>query len=350
MDNHGLNLTLLEELTGIAGVSGREQKLAEVIRRNFHSAFKISTDPLGNLIAHLPGSGPKLLLIAHMDEVGLIVQSISSQGFLMVERIGGISIRSLFGNRMDLWTGGKKLPAIVGVLPGHLDNQEPVKMSDCYVDIGASSYHDAVEMGVQVGDVLTWPPDFQQLHESTISSKALDDRLGCFALLTLGEELAGETLHSDLYIAFVVQEETMLGGGLPVAYAVQPDLAIGIDGTLAFDTPDTQGSQSNTCLGKGPVLKWMDAIRGKQAVYVPDMNLNQQIRQIAHDKKIPLQHEVLTGLSTAITPIPYQGNGVRTAALSLPIRYHHSPIESANLNDVRTLIDLLKEFVQARNF
>ena len=334
---------LLEKLTDVPGVSGREQLVANVIRQNLPSEFDIFQDPLGNLVAHRPGSGPKVMLVSHMDEVGLMVQRISPQGFLLVERIGGISVRALPGSRMDLWTDLGRLPAQIGVLPGHLDHRGPTDLSKLYVDIGAESDQAAVDKGVQIGDVLTWHNDFQYIAPSYISSKALDDRLGCFALLSLVHELAKTALHNDLFLAFVTQEETMLSGGLPVIHRYKPDIVIGVDGTLSFDTPDTLGMQSDIVLGKGPVLKWMDAIRGKQAAFVPDVALNRQIRQIAKENNISLQHEVVTGISTAVTPIPYQELGIRTAQLSLPIRFHHTPIESANLKDVDSLISLLQE-------
>lgn len=345
MINPTFDLAILEELTGIPGVSGREHRVADAIRGNLSSKLLVNTNSIGNLIANLPGSGLKVMLLAHLDEVGLIVQRITSNGFLMVERIGGFNVRSMFGNWMNLQTEKGNLGAVIGVLPGHLDDQREIRLNDCYVDIGASSYEEAIEMGVQVGDVLTWSHNFQQLNKTIISSKALDDRLGCFVLLNLANELAREELPLDLYFAFVVREESMLNSSLPVINSVVPDIVIGIDGTLTFDTPDTFDEQSDVCLGKGPVLKWMDAIRGKEATFLPDLILNQRIDQLAREKNLPLQHEVVVGLSTAVTLIPYQASGIRTTALSFPLRYHHSPIESADLKDIRVLIDLLKELI-----
>lgn len=349
MSDFSFDLKLLRELTGKPGVSGREQSVIKLIQENLPPEFEIETDVLGNLTAHLPGNGKKLMYLAHADEVGLMVQRIMPNGFLSVERIGGISIPALPGARMDLWTETSHIPAQVGILPGHLDSDAQIKLNDCFIDIGANTDKEAVEMGVQTGDVLTWSHNFQQLNKHIISSKALDDRLGCFALLVIARTIAKQTIPVDLTFAFSVQEENMLSGNLPIIHKVQPDIVIGIDGTLVFDTPDLFGKQSDIRLGKGPVLKWMDAIHGKLTVYVPDLKLSQRIRKIAQEHNVPFQQEVMTGLSTALTPVPYQGLGIRTSALSLPIRYHHSPIESAHLNDLIALINLLDRFIQSCN-
>ncbi|KPL78762.1 hypothetical protein ADN00_05875 [Ornatilinea apprima] len=342
MPEFSVDLALLQTLTAIPGVSGREQPVAEFIQKNLPREFDCAIDGLGNLTAHLPGSGPKLVLLTHMDEVGLIVQQIKPNGFLSVERIGGISIRALPGSRMDLWTETGKLPAQIGLLPGHLDKGDPPKLESLYVDIGARSAQQAAEMGVQIGDVLTWPHQFQQTSPNRVSCKALDDRLGCFALMLLAQRVSNLQLNVDLTLAFSVQEENMLSGSLPIMRRIEPDIVIGIDGTLVFDTPDLDHQQSGIQLGCGPVLKWMDAIRGKLAAYLPDLRLSRQIRRLAINHNLPLQQEVMTGLTTAITPVPYQANGIRTAALSLPIRYHHTPIESADLDDLAVLIDLVQ--------
>jgi len=347
MPDQSYDLGTLEELTAAPGISGREQAVARLIERDLPPEFDIAVDPLGNLTAHRPGSGPKLLFLTHMDEVGLIVQRILPNGFLTVERIGGMSLSALPGTRLDLWTQSGRLPAQVGLLPAHLDRAEPVALGNCFIDIGARSDQEACAMGVQVGDFLTWAHHFQVLNDRIISSKALDDRLGCFALLCQARAIAKDSLPVDLTLAFSVQEEIMLSGSLPIIHRLQPDVVIGIDGTLAFDTPDLDGLQSAVSLGNGPVLKWMDAIRGKLAAYVPDLGLCQQIRSIAQQNGIPLQHEVTTGLTTALTMVPFQENGIRTAALSLPIRYHHTPIESADLRDLEALITLMTCFIKA---
>jgi endoglucanase len=139
----------------------------------------------------------------------------------------------------------------------------------------------------------------------------------------------------------------MLSGGLPLMQAYQPEYLVGVDGTLAFDTPDLLGQQSDLRLGAGPALKWMDAIRGKMAAFVPDLEFARRIRKLASEKNLPLQDEVVSGISTAVTPMVFGGAGVRAAALSLPVRYHHTPSETADKRDVEQLVELLAALVTA---
>lgn len=342
MDARELDIALLKGLSETPGLPGREMPVAEAIRAALpRGGWEVSTDAPGNLVAHLPGDGPRVLLVAHMDEVGLIVRRITGGGFLLVERMGGMGVRSLPGSRLTLWTDSGPLPAIAGVLPHHLDTKGPPDLADVYVDIGAASRADAERMGARVGDVLTWSSALERHGYSLVCGKALDDRLGCFVLVTLAHGLDAHPPACDLYLAFVVQEETMLMGGLPVAQRLSPDVAIGVDGTLAFDTPDLEGKQSDIRVGAGPALKLFDAIRGGGASFVPGRRLARLVLEVAAREGIPLQREVITGLSTAITPLTYAGDGLEAAALSLPIRYHHSPVETADLSDAAHMVGLL---------
>ena len=307
----------------------------------------MESDALGNLVARIEGQGPKVMLVAHMDEVGLIVRRIAPDGSLYVERLGGTSVRALPGARLDLWTGDGQLPAQAGLLPGHLADVRMVELKDIYIDIGARSAVHAGELGVRPGDGLTWSAPLQRYGEHLVAGKALDDRLGCLVLISLANSLQAGNLNCDLHRAFVVQEETTLMGGAPVARRVLPDLVIGVDGTLAFDTPDLEGEQSDIRLGAGPAIKLMDAIRGKTGSYVPDWDTAENLRKLADTNGIPLQVEITSGLSTALTPLPFVGQGIRTAALSIPIRYHHTPVETADLRDAEQLVRLLSDYLTA---
>ncbi len=333
---------MLKELTSLPGLPGREHLVTSYIQKRLpEDKWQFHKDGLGNLIAHYPGEGKRVMIMAHVDEVGLIVNRITPDGYLRVERMGGMGIDALPGSRLELWTSQDCYPAQVGVLPYHLNNQGSIDIATIYVDIGCRSQVEVVEMGVQVGDGLTWASSLQKLPNNRLSGKALDDRLGCLVLIALANELIHNPPACDLILAFVVQEETMLMGGMPAVQIWQPEIVIGIDGTLTFDTPDLNNQQCELTLGKGPTLKLMDVLRGKQISYVPDRLLVHKIRSVAFDHNIPLQNEVIVGLSTALSPIPYVSQGIRTAALSLPIRYHHSPNEMADSMDADYLVQLL---------
>ncbi len=354
MKEFDLDLALLASLSETPGLPGREASVADKIRRAIPEGWVAESDPIGNLVCHNPaweGCGPKVMLMAHMDEVGLIVRRILPEGFLQVERLGGMGLRSLPGARLVLWTSdGRCVPAQVGTLPQHLDSAALLNVEKMYVDIGAASREETAEMGVRVGDGLTWASSFERFGEHLVRGKALDDRAGCYVLLALASELAAKSVvpACDLYLAFVVQEELRLSGGLPSVQKYDPRIVMGIDGTLPFDTPDLAGGQNDVRLGSGPALKWLEAIRGKMACTVPDMGLAQMVRRSAQEAGIPVQDEVIVGIGTALNPVPYANKGIRIIGLSLPVRYHHSPVEVIDLRDVKWMIALLLDLIQKR--
>jgi endoglucanase len=281
-----------------------------------------------------------------MDEVGLIVRRITPDGFIKVERLGGISLHTLPGSALDLWTNHGRLNALVGAVPAHLVNGQPNYPSgeDLYVDIGASSKEHALSMGVKIGDALTWKSDLCALTDHRIRGKALDDRLGCFALIKLAEMLDKEKIKADITLAFGVQEESMIFESAPIMANINPDIVIGIDGTLPFDTPDVHEPQCDLVLGKGPSIKLFDAIRGKTS-YLPDWDLTTKIITFMEERGFPYQPEIVVGLSTALSLVPFMNKGIKTACLSLPIRYHHAAVEVADLDDLMTLINSMYIFV-----
>ncbi|MGV8026573.1 MAG: M42 family metallopeptidase [Anaerolineaceae bacterium] len=341
-----VDVAVLEKLVDIPGVPGREERVADFIRSSLSSSCDCSLDNLGNLTAHFPGKGKRVMVVAHMDEVGLIVQRILSDGFLKVERLGGTSVRALPGSRLSLWSSKGCILAVAGVLPQHLDTNEPISdFSKIYIDIGSSSDEETRAMGVKPGDVLTWDSPLHFMGQSLLCGKALDDRLGCYILMKLAKMLQPAELECDLYLTFTVQEETMLMGGVTAVNSIEPDVIIGIDGTLAFDTPDLEGKQSDIRLGAGPAVKWMDAIRGKMAAFVPNQALNNLVCETAQKNHIPLQDEIAVGMSTAITPLVFCSKGARACALSVPIRYHHTPAETADLRDIENTVLLLKNLL-----
>jgi putative aminopeptidase len=341
------DFSLIQRLVETPGLPGRESLVVKVIQDALKvDNWETKVDPIGNLTAQKPGKGKKLLFIAHTDEVGLIVRRITPEGFLKVERLGGIGLQALPGSAFDLWTNEGRFDALVGCFAAHLENDSPEKTSleDMYVDIGGTSKEEVLSWGVAVGDALTWKPDFCQLPGSRIRSKALDDRLGCFALIKLAHALSDTALDYDITLAFVVQEECMLYESAPIVNAFEPEIVIGIDGTLTFDTPDGSEPQCDIGLGKGPTIKLMDAIRGKTG-YLPNWALTSNIIRFMEQSGFSYQREVVVNLSTALSLVPFMNSGLRTASLSLPIRYHHAPVEVADVKDLEVLINALQAMV-----
>lgn len=331
---------LIESLVDTPGVSGRESQVAEVIKAALpKTGWQTEVDAIGNLTARKPGAGKKIVFLAHMDEVGLIVRRITPQGFLKIERLGGISLHTLPGSALDLWTDHGRIDAVVGAEPAHLanGNSHSISNQDLFVDIGCSSKEAVLSLGVNIGDALTWKSELCFLAGRRIRGKALDNRLGCFALIKLAYLLGEQDVNADVTLAFVVQEESMILESAPVINKHNPDIVIGIDGTLPFDTPEVKEPQCDLYLGKGPCIKLMDAIRGKVS-YLPSWELTKAIIQFMDEQKLPYQPEIVIGLSTAVSLVPFMNKGIKTAGISLPIRYHHSAVEVADLDDLESLI------------
>jgi endoglucanase len=341
------DFALIQKLVNTPGLPGRESMVAEVIKAALPKAgWESHIDAIGNLTARKPGPGKRIMFIAHLDEVGLIVRRITPQGFLKVERLGGINLLTLPGSAFDLWTDYGRIDAHVGAQAAHLTNgkSHPLIIEDLFIDIGASSKQDVLSMGVRIGDGLTWSSDLCMLPGDRIRGKALDDRLGCFALIKLAEFIDHANTHFDIVLSFVVQEESMILESAPVIEQYEPDIVIGIDGTLPFDTPDIDESQSDISLGEGPCIKLMDSIRGKTS-YIPSWSLTRAIMRFMEEQGFSYQPEIVVGLSTALSLVPFMNKGIRTACISLPIRYHHSPVEVADLNDLENMITLLKNLL-----
>jgi len=341
------NADLLTSLCAAPGIAGDETAAAGVVRTQLDAwGITHETDAIGNLTAHLPGTGPKLALVAHLDEVGLMVRKVHPQGYLFVERIGGTSTHVLPGQWVDVWAGGAAIPGVVGAMPQHLNsNGRSVALEEIYIDIGASSRQAAEGMGIEVGSAVTYRPGLTCLQNS-IASKALDDRMGCYLMLRLAQAVKDISRQVDLFLVFCVQEETLLRGAEPVMNRIKPDYAIGLDATLAFDTPDLADGQCDIRLGAGTVVKVMDHIRGHGMGLVTHLGLRRHLESLAVDAGIPFQREVVTGLSTAVAPLPYTLAGLPVAALSFPLRYAHSPVETVNLDDIEHTFRLLEMSVQ----
>ncbi|MCX6078323.1 MAG: M42 family metallopeptidase [Chloroflexi bacterium] len=335
-------LSDLENLCAAQGVSGFEAAVADVIRHCFsRRGIQTRSDKIGNLIAHLPGKGPRVLLVAHLDETGYLVRKILPDGFLQLERVGGAAWNVLAGQHVQIWTDSGLIPGVVGVTPPHIaPGGAPADLGRLFVDIGVRTQANALALGIEIGSPVTCKPVFQVL-QGRVAAKALDDRAGCALLVHLAEEIFGSELACDLYLAFVVQEENLLVGAQPVAFDLQPDWILGVDATLTYDTPDLGSSYSEVGLGKGPAIKIMDHIRGRGQGFIAHVGLRRHLEHLAQVDNIPLQREIATGISTAAAPLPFVNAGFPVAAVSFPLRYSHSPSEVADLEDLNQTLNLL---------
>ena len=326
-------LELIQTLNAAHGPSGDEggirEKLAELARP---LADEISTDTMGNLIVRKLGSGPRVMLCAHMDSIGFIVTHVEENGFLRVGRLGGISPKEA------AYTPVRFAGGVRGVIvPEEKADFGKLKLDECYVDIGAKDRETALK-AVAVGDTMIYDsPCF--INQGKVVSPYLDNRISCAILLKVLEEM--ELCPNDLYVVFTVQEEVGLRGAKPAAWAVDPDYAVVVDVT---DVDDTPGSEKcgTVRLGKGPAIKIMDS----SVICHPDMI--QKLESQAKALDMPTQRDIMRAGGTDAGVMHTTRIGVRTGGVSVPCRYIHTPVEMADLQDARDCAKLLCAFVQSK--
>ena len=326
-------LELIQTLNAAHGPSGDEggirERLAELARP---LADEISTDTMGNLIVRKLGSGPRVMLCAHMDSIGFIVTHVEENGFLRVGRLGGISPKEAAYTPVRFAGGARGV-----IVPEEKADFGKLKLDECYVDIGAKDRETALK-AVAVGDTMIYDsPCFT--NQGKVVSPYLDDRISCAILLKVLEEM--ELCPNDLYVVFTVQEEVGLRGAKPAAWAVDPDYAVVVDVT---DVDDTPGSEKcgTVRLGKGPAIKIMDS----SVICHPDMI--QKLESQAKTLDMPTQRDIMRAGGTDAGVMHTTRIGVRTGGVSVPCRYIHTPVEMADLQDARDCAKLLCAFVQSK--
>ena len=315
---------LVEELANLYGPSGSEDIVRNFIREHAE-ADEVHTDVMGNLICRKKGSGKRVMVCAHMDEVGLIITGITDDGFLSFRTLGGIETAVLCSKKV--YIGEKLVPGIVSAKAVHLQSRDemtkPLKMKDMYIDIGAADKKDAESM-VSLGDYAVFDGKFTLFGNNLAKSKALDDRVGCAVLLKLMNE---KHFDSDIYYVFTVQEETGLRGAAVAAYGIKPDIALVIEGTTCSDVYGSKEHSSVTTIGGGVSMTAMDRAA------VSDRKYFDYIARTADKYNIPLQVKRTTMGGTDAGAIQRSRCGVPTAVLAVPCRYIHSPVSVMSMHD-----------------
>lgn len=336
---------LLKKLCTCSGISGDEKNVRDIIISEIKDyADSIKTDNLGNLIVFKKGlktPSKKLMISAHMDEVGFMVTYITENGFIKFDQVGGIDRRVVFGKRVTL--GENHIDGVVGVKPIHLCSDEEretiPKYSDMYIDIGAESREEA-EKYVNIGDSVCFYSPFE-INENaedmgtTLKAKAIDDRAGCFIMI----ELIKSTLEYDCTFTFVVQEEVGLRGAKSAAYTVDPDFAIVLESTTASDIHGCEDSKAVCHVGRGVVVSFMD----RSTIY--DREMFKEAFYAARDIGVEAQVKSAVAGGNDSGAIHISRGGVRTLALSLPCRYIHSGLSLVSLRDMEASLKLTKELI-----
>lgn len=342
----------LKRLTQLQGPSGFEQPVTSFIKEQATSlSDEVKVDRIGNVIATLKGNkpGPTVLVTAHMDEVGFIVKKVEKNGLLRFEKLGGHDDRILLAQKVSVRSRkGPKL-GIIGTISAHYQKfDDPKKVRDyrqLYVDVGASSSSEIAEMGIEVGDPITWDSEVEYLGDEQngkIVGKGFDDRAGCAVLLQLLEELHEKDFAGEVIALFAVQEEVGLRGAKVGLANLDFDVAIAIDTTAVSDTPEDV--MDNTLeIGGGAGIKIMDSSLISHPA-VKDM-----LVELARAEEITHQLEIFTGIGTDAGAVTLANKDIPAGVLSIPSRNAHSPVEVIDLQDLQAVKDLLLAFVKKEN-
>lgn len=318
---------LLKELVSLGAPSGFEGAVREFIKKNV-VCDEMYTDSIGNLICHKKGSGKKVMVAAHMDEVGFIITGITDDGFLKFDALGGIDTAVLCSKKV--YIGEKKIPGIISIKAVHLQSADeakaPVKIKDMTIDIGAKDKEDA-EKKVSLGDYAVFAGEYTPFGNNLIKSRALDDRVGCAILI----ELMKKDYESDMYFVFTVQEELGLRGARVAAYAIAPEIALVIEGTVCSDVYKSKMHEHVTSLGGGAVITAMDGAA------ISDREYFEFIKSIAKEQGISHQVKRATMGGTDAGAIQRAHSGVKTAVIAVPCRYIHSPVSVMNTADFESV-------------
>ena len=335
-------LDTVKELCVLSGPSSFEGPVRDYLRRRAERAgAEVCVDGMGNLICLKRGAKPapnKLMLAAHMDEVGLIVKRITSEGYLKFACLGGIDTRVIIGK--PVFVGERRVPGVIGLKAIHLTTDEERKkvpeVESLFIDIGANSKEEAEEL-THMGDFAVFSDSITEFGDHMLKAKAIDDRIGCGVMI----ELLERDLPMDVTFVFTVQEEVGTRGAFGAAFSVSPELALVLEGTTAADSPTTDAHRRVCRPGKGPVVPYMDG----GTVYDPA--IFSLLGELAEEAHIPWQTKEYLSGGTDASAIQRSRAGVRVGAISAAVRYLHSPSSVASITDFEQIQALALRFIEA---
>ncbi|PKL64080.1 MAG: peptidase M42 [Methanomicrobiales archaeon HGW-Methanomicrobiales-3] len=332
---------LLAKLSNAHGVSGSEGSVVSVIKKELKGHVdEIREDAMGNLIATKKGNSFKVMLAAHMDEIGLMVKYIDDKGYIRFVALGGWYGPTLYNQRVILHGVNGPCVGVIGGKPPHMmdddERKKGVKVDDLFIDVGAVNREEVVYLGIDVGTPVTVDREFTALANSRVTGKAFDNRAGVAMLIKTLKEVRSPL---TIYGVFTVQEEVGLKGARTSAYSLDPDCAIATDVTIPGDHPGIEMKDAPVAMGKGPVVTVVDSSgRG----LIASRKVVGWLKDAADANNIPVQLEVGSGGTTDATAIHLTKGGIPSTTVSIPSRYIHSPVEVIDLNDLEAGVNLLK--------
>jgi putative aminopeptidase FrvX len=331
---------LLKRLTEAMGPSGYEDEIRQVIYEEIKEyADRVYTDAMGNLFAEVDGTrpGPKVMLCAHMDEVGLFITHIEANGLIKFRHLGGIDDRVLLSKPVVI--GENKIKGVIGAPPPHHqppdERGKPVGLDQLRIDIGATSREEALKY-VKPGDVAVFATKYEEIGHRRAKSKSFDDRVGCAVMI----ETIKKKFDIPVVYVFTVQEEIGLRGAGPAAYRVNPDVALVLEGTLAYDVPDRAAHGQATISGAGPALSVMDGSS------IHNRKFLQEMIQVAEESGIPYQIRKTVAGNNDAGRIHLTKAGILAGVVSVPTRYIHAPAQLISLDDYEQTIQLVEQFLR----
>jgi putative aminopeptidase FrvX len=322
---------IINKLTNTFGPSGNERKVADLIGDILKGKVdEIKTDALGNLICIKKGSGKKIMLAAHMDEIGIIVSYIDKKGFLRFSGVGGINPFVILGQRVIFENG------TVGVIwyEENIDDIKNIKLEKMYIDIAAKSQEDAEKL-VSVGDMAVFESG-TTLQNGRIISRSMDNRIGCAILVQTA--LNQPETDNEIYYVFTAQEEVGLRGARTAAYGIMPDLALAVDVTTTGDTPECKPMTVN--IGDGPAIK----IKDRSVIAHPE--IKDRLIKCAKEYNIPHQFEILVHGGTDAGSIHTTAGGIPSGGVAVPTRNVHNSAEIVDMKDVENAVKLIEAFIR----
>ena len=340
-------------LSAIAAPAGNEDRLTAAVEGHLRRrGLKPVVDRLGQVAVSVGGeaAGPSVLVTAHLDELGLVVRGIDPDGMLRVHRLGGMPERVLPGERLVVHTRMGDIPAVVGLKSHHLTPPEEKYVAraatELYLDIGAAGAEQVRTAGIRIGDPVTYAPAWTDLMGGRFAGKSLDDRVGVAALLAWLDRVVAAPPRTRLTIGFTTQEEFNVRGTLALVARFDPDIVVNVDIAPATDTPDLAGD-GVVRLGGGPTLSRLSFHgRGTLGGLIPHPALVRVVEAAAADGGVGLQHDAMIGVITDAAFVTMAtAEGIAAVGIGIPVRYTHSPVETAQLSDVAGCADLIGSLV-----
>ncbi|MFO7917131.1 MAG: M42 family metallopeptidase [Anaerolineae bacterium] len=322
---------LIKKLVETYGPSGNEEQIRGLIEETIRDHVdEIRVDTIGNLIAHKKGTeeGKRVMVAAHMDEIGLVVTHIDDDGFARFGRVGGVSPVTLVGNRVHF---ADETAGVIGWEKWLRSSKRP-KWEELFIDVGATSPEDCP---IDVGDIAGFVRSFTDMDKRLVA-KSMDDRIGCALVIQTLFDM-NRSPH-DIHFVFTVQEELGTRGAMPATFGIEPDVAVAVDVTMVGDTPEAHPMAVS--LGDGPAIKVMDS------GMLTHPGVKRWMIQTAEEAEIPYQREVLERGSTDARAMQLSRTGVAAGCLSIPSRYVHTPSEMVDYGDVQGGVELLSAMLR----